>query len=61
MIVGGWSAKLEYLYVGLENHPYFVSTPNIPNQTNRAGGVPLDNQIVRAGLNYRIGWENPGL
>jgi opacity protein-like surface antigen len=59
MIAGNWSAKLEYLYVGLENHPYFVPTPNIPNQTNRAGGVPLDNQIVRAGLNYRLDWPGP--
>jgi outer membrane immunogenic protein len=51
------SAKLEYLYVGLENHAYFVPTPNNPALTNRAGGVPLDDNIVRAGLNYRIDWQ----
>jgi opacity protein-like surface antigen len=55
-IIGNWSAKLEYLFVGLEDHGYFVSTPNIPNQTNRAGGVPLSNNIVRGGINYKIDW-----
>jgi opacity protein-like surface antigen len=55
-IVGNWSAKLEYLYVGLENHGYFVPTPNDPNITNRAGGVPLNNNIVRGGINYKINW-----
>jgi opacity protein-like surface antigen len=53
-ITGNWSAKVEYLFVGLEDHSYFVPTPNIPSQTNRAGGVPLDNNIIRAGINYRI-------
>jgi len=47
------------LHVGLENHAYFVPTPNIPSQTNRARGVPLDDNIVRAGLNYRIDWQKP--
>jgi hypothetical protein len=46
-----FSAKLEYLY-----HAYYVPTPNDPGLTNRAGGVPLYNNIVRAGLNYKIGW-----
>ena len=55
-IAGNWSAKLEYLYVGLENHGYFVPTPNNSHITNRAGGVPLDDNIVRGGINYRIDW-----
>jgi opacity protein-like surface antigen len=54
-----WSAKLEYLYVGLENHGYFVPTPNNSHVTNRAGGVPLDEQIVRAGINYKTNWGLP--
>jgi len=54
-IIGNWSAKLEYLFVGLEDHAYFVPTPNDPNRSNRAGGVPLDNNIVRVGINYRFG------
>ena len=55
-IIGNWSAKVEYLFVGLEDHAYFVPTPNIPVQSNRAGGVPLNNNIVRAGVNYRADW-----
>ena len=43
-------------FVGLEDHGYFVPTPNIPNQTNRGGGVPLNNNIVRGGINYKIDW-----
>ena len=55
-LIGNWSAKVEYLYVGLENHAYFVPTPNNPNATNRAGGVLLNDNVVRAGVNYRFGW-----
>ena len=55
-IIGNWSAKLEYLYVGLQNHAYFVPTPNNPAVTNRAGGVPLNDNIVRGGINYKINW-----
>jgi outer membrane immunogenic protein len=55
-IIGNWSAKLEYLYVGLQNHAYFVPTPNNPAADNRAGGVPLNGNIVRAGINYKIDW-----
>jgi outer membrane immunogenic protein len=55
-IIGNWSAKVEYLYVGLQNHAYFVPTPNDPTLTNRAGGVPLNNNIVRGGINYKIDW-----
>ena len=56
LITGNWSAKLEYLYVGLQNHAYFVPTPNNPAADNRAGGVPLYNNIVRGGINYKIDW-----
>jgi opacity protein-like surface antigen len=55
-IVGNWSAKLEYLYVGLEDVGYFVPSPNDPARSNRAGGVPLNESIVRGGINYRISW-----
>ena len=55
-ITGNWSAKLEYLYVGLQNHAYAVPTPNNPAADNRAGGVPLNNNIVRGGINYKIDW-----
>jgi hypothetical protein len=38
------------------DHGYFGPTPNNPQVTNRAGGVPLANNIVRGGINYKIGW-----
>jgi opacity protein-like surface antigen len=47
-----WSAKLEYLHVGLTDTPYF--TPEPDNSRNRGGGVPLNQEIVRGGLNYRF-------
>src|SRR5262249_30805869 len=47
-----WSAKLEYLHVGLTDTPYF--TPPPPENVNRAGGVPLNQEIVRGGLSYRF-------
>jgi opacity protein-like surface antigen len=62
-ITGNWSAKIEYLSVGLENHAYDTPTPNIVGATNRAGGMPLAEQIVRAGVNYKIDWtriSSPG-
>jgi outer membrane immunogenic protein len=47
-----WSAKLEYLHVGLTDTPYF--TPPPPQNANRGLGVPLDQEIVRGGLSYRF-------
>jgi opacity protein-like surface antigen len=47
-----WSAKLEYLHVGLTDTPYFTPAPN--NNVNRGGGVPLNQEIVRGGLSYRF-------
>jgi opacity protein-like surface antigen len=47
-----WSAKLEYLHVGLTDMPYF--TPPPPDNANRGGGVPFNQEIVRGGLSYRF-------
>jgi opacity protein-like surface antigen len=47
-----WSAKLEYLHVGLTDTPYF--TPQPEDSRNRGGGVPLNQEIVRGGLSYRF-------
>lgn len=55
-IIGNWSAKAEYLFVGLENQAYFVPTPNNPKEATRIGGVPLNENVVRGGINYRISW-----
>jgi opacity protein-like surface antigen len=52
-----WSAKLEYLHVGLNEASYL--TPAIIG-VNRAAGVPLSDEIVRAGINYKFykfSWE----
>lgn len=48
-----WSAKLEYLHVGLNDTPYFTPPPS-PNVANRGGGVPLSDEIVRLGINYKF-------
>src|SRR5262249_20888381 len=49
-----WSAKLEYLHVGLSDTPYLNNLdPNVQG-VNRGGGVPLSNEIVRGGINYRF-------
>jgi outer membrane immunogenic protein len=47
-----WSAKLEYLYVGLQNSGFI--TPNLGPGFNRSN-VPLNDNIVRVGVNYRFG------
>jgi outer membrane immunogenic protein len=52
-----WSVKAEYLFVGLQNTSYFTPTPN-PIVTSRTG-VPLNDNIVRAGVNYKFDWGTP--
>ena len=48
-----WSAKVEYLYVGLQDKSYFAPVPAFPgNQT-----VRLDDHIVRVGVNYKLPWN----
>jgi outer membrane immunogenic protein len=53
---GGWSAKAEYLYVRFDGQQYL--NPPIPGFAIR-DNVPLDNHIVRVGLNYKFGWGGP--
>jgi outer membrane immunogenic protein len=48
-----WSAKLEYLHVGLTDTPYFTPQP-AGDTRNRGGGVPLNQEIVRGGVSYRF-------
>ncbi len=48
-----WSAKLEYLHVGLTDTSYFTPAPAVTT-SNRAAGVPLEEDIVRAGINYKF-------
>lgn len=48
-----WSAKLEYLHVGLTDTSYFTPAPAAPT-SNRGAGVSLDENIVRGGINYKL-------
>ena len=47
-----WSAKAEYLYVSLQDSRFV--TPNLGPGFNRSN-VPLNDNIVRAGVNLRFG------
>lgn len=51
----GWSAKIEYLYVGLQDKSYFNPTPNpvFPGSQR----LHLDDHIVRVGVNYKLPWN----
>jgi outer membrane immunogenic protein len=51
----GWSLKAEYLHVDLG-----TSGCAIPNcSAFSVANVPVRNEIVRAGLNYRFDWSGP--
>ena len=52
---GNWSVKVEYLFVQLQNASYFAAPIVTPAGTVATrGNVPLNNNIVRAGLNYKF-------
>jgi outer membrane immunogenic protein len=48
-----WSIKAEYLYVKLENREFFDNPLVVPVGVGGRGGVNVDNNIVRVGLNWR--------
>lgn len=50
-----WSAKLEYLYVGLQDKSYFNPAPSAAFPSNQS--VNLDDHIVRVGVNYQLPWN----
>jgi outer membrane immunogenic protein len=50
-----WSAKLEYLYVGLQDKSYFNPAPSAAFPSNQS--VNLDDHIVRFGVNYQLPWS----
>lgn len=50
-----WSAKVEYLYVGLQDKSYFTPAPNPAFASNQH--VTLDDHIVRVGVNYKLPWS----
>ena len=50
-----WSIKAEYLFVQLQNSGYFATpVPTTAGTIVTRGNVPLNNNIVRAGLNYKF-------
>jgi len=49
-----WSAKLEYLYVGLQDKSYFNPSPNPAVQNDQR--VRVDDHTVRVGVNYKLPW-----
>jgi len=50
-----WSVKVEYLFVQLQNASYFATPIVTPVGTVLTrGNVPLNNNIVRAGLNFKF-------
>jgi outer membrane immunogenic protein len=46
-----WSAKMEYLYVGLQDKSYFNPSPAPTDQRVRP-----DDHVVRFGVNYKLPW-----
>ena len=54
---GNWSAKLEYLHVDFGSQ-HFSRIP-VGAGSFDARDVTLTNDIVRAGVNYKFGWDGP--
>jgi outer membrane immunogenic protein len=50
-----WSAKVEYLYVGLQDKSYFNPAPSPAFASNQR--VSLDDHVVRFGVNYKLPWS----
>lgn len=50
-----WSAKVEYLYVGLQDKAYFSPAPNALFPSNQR--AHLDDHILRVGVNYKLPWS----
>jgi len=55
-IAGGWSAKLEYLYVNLGSVNGFMGPGAAPSRLITANHDMVDH-IVRVGINYRFGGD----
>jgi len=50
-----WTAKIEYLYVGLQDKSYFNPAPSLAFP--RSQRLNLSDQIVRFGVNYKLPWN----
>jgi outer membrane immunogenic protein len=54
-----WSFKTEYLHVDLGTTTFINPQVSITGLTFVTRNVPVTDDIVRAGLNYRFGWGEP--
>lgn len=50
-----WTAKVEYLYVGLQDKSYFNPAPSVAFPSNQR--LYVDDHIVRVGVNYKLPWS----
>ena len=50
-----WSAKVEYLYVGLQDKSYFNPAPSLAFPGNQR--LSPSDHIVRVGVNYKLPWN----
>ena len=49
-----WTAKVEYLYVNLQDKSYFNPSPSPVFPSGQR--VSVDDHIVRVGVNYKLPW-----
>ena len=50
-----WTAKVEYLYVGLQDKSYFNPAPSLAFPSSQR--LNLSDHIVRFGVNYKLPWN----
>ncbi len=55
-----WSAKLEYLHIGINNVAAGAPIPNVLGVGTAAEGAGYQDNLVRVGLNYRFGPSSGG-
>jgi outer membrane immunogenic protein len=54
-LTSNWSARLEYLYVAIEDIGTTVRIPNVLGLGSTNNGIDFRDSIVRVGVNYRFG------
>jgi outer membrane immunogenic protein len=54
-LTSNWSARLEYLYVNVEDFHLSTRIPNVLGVGDTAKNIGIRDSIVRVGLNYRFG------
>jgi outer membrane immunogenic protein len=54
-LTSNWSARLEYLYVAIDDISTSARIPNVLGLGSSAKGIDVRDNIVRVGLNYRFG------